>query len=103
MSLFATFEAFPFLPKGGSFIVGQGSLSTGTSRGSVHGIGVSGKTLLPLLPGRPLIGALWIEILLSPKISLVRQVLAVLSDGSFNPVVQVLVVVGWFKGEHGLL
>ena len=103
MSLFATFEAFPFLSKGGSFVVGQGSLSTGTSRGSVHGIGVLGKTLLPLLSGRPLIGAFRIEIFLPPKISLVRQVLAMLSDGSLDPIFQVLVVAGWFKGEHGFL
>ena len=102
VSLFATFEAFPFLSEGGSF-VGQGSPSTGTSRGSVHGIGVSGKTLLPLLSGRLLIGAFWIEIFPSPKISLVCQILAMQSDGSLNPVFQVLVVVGWLKGEHGFL
>ena len=87
VSLFATFETLPFLSKGGSFVIGQGSPSTGTSRGSVHGIGVPGKTLSPLLSGRPLIGAFWVEILPSSKIRLVRQVLAVLTDGSFDPIV----------------
>ena len=40
VSLLMTFEALPFLSEGGSFVIGQGSPSTGTSRGSVHGIGV---------------------------------------------------------------
>ena len=72
MSLFATFEAFPFLSEGSSFVIGQGSLSTGMSRGSVHGIGVYGKPLLPLLFGGLLIGVLWVEIPSSSKIRLVR-------------------------------
>ena len=103
MPLFVTLEAFPFLSEGGSFVVGQGSPSTGTSKGSVHGIGVPGKTLLPLLSGGPLIGAPWTEILLSSKIRLICEVFAVLLDSSFNPIVQVLIVASWFKGDHGLL
>ena len=103
VSLFATFEAFPFLSEGGSFVISQGSPSMGMSRGSVHGIGVPGKTLLPLLSGGLSIGALWIEILPSSKIRLVHQVLAMLMDGSLNPIVQVLVMASWFKGNHGLL
>ena len=61
------------------------------------------RTLLPLLPGRSLIGALWIEILPSSKIRLICQVFAMLPNGSFNPVVQCLVVMSWFEGNHGFL
>ena len=87
MSLFATFETLPFLSEGSSFVVGQGSPSTGTSRGSVHGILVPGKTLLPLLFGGALIGgAFWVEVLLSSKIRLICEVFAMLSDSSFDPV-----------------
>ena len=87
MSLFATLEALPFLSEGSSFIVGQGSPSTGTSRGKIHGIQVFGKTLLPLLFGGVLIGVSWIEILLSSKIRLISQVFAMLTDSSFNPII----------------
>ena len=71
MSLFATFETFAFLSEGDSFVVGQGSLGMGTSRGKIHGIWVFCKTLLPLLFGGSLIGVSWIEIFSSSKIRLV--------------------------------
>ena len=102
MSLFATFEAFPFLSKGGSFVVGQGSPGMGTSRGKIHGIWVLCKTLLPLLFGGSLIWSLGVE-LLSSKISLVCEVFTMLADSAFNPVLQSLIVMGWFKGEHRFL
>ena len=57
------------------------------SRGKIHGIWVFCKTLLPLLLGGALVGVSWIEVFSSSKISLVCQVFAVLSDGSFNPIV----------------
>ena len=86
MSLFVTFETPPFLSKGGSFIISQGSLGMGTSRGKIHGIWVFGKTLLPLLFGGLLIGVSGVEAFPSSKIRLVREVFAVLSDSSFDPV-----------------
>ena len=78
MPLFMTFETPPLLSKGSSFIIGQGSLGTGTSRGKIHGIGVFGKTLLPLLLGGSLIGVSWIEIFPSSKIRLVGHIFAVM-------------------------
>ena len=87
MSLFTTFEAPSFLSKGGSFIVSQGSLGTGMSKGKIHGIWVFGKTLLPLLFGGSLIvGISRVEVFPSSKIRLVCEVFAVLTDSSFNPV-----------------
>ena len=103
MSLFATFEALSFLSEGGSFVVGQGSLRTGTSRGKIHGIWVLRKTLLPLLSGRSLIWVSGIELLLSSKISLVCEVLAMLVDSTFNSVFQGLVMAGRFEGQHRFL
>ena len=103
MSLFATFETLPLLSEGSSFVISQGSPGTGTSRGKIHGIQVFGKTLLPLLLGGSLIGVSWIEILSSSKIRLVGQVFAMLTDSSFNPVVQILIVAGRFKSNHGFL
>jgi hypothetical protein len=44
-------ETFAFSAQPGHFIIGQGSPGMGTSRGKIHGIGVFGKTLLPLLFG----------------------------------------------------
>ena len=103
MSLFATFETLSLLSEGGSFVVCQGSLGTGMSRGKIHGIRVFGKTLLPLLLGGSLIGIPGIEVLLSSKIRLVGQVFAMLPDGSFNPVIQILIMAGWFESKHGFL
>ena len=97
MSLFATFEAFPFLSEGGSFVVGQGSPGTGTSRGKIHGIWVLRKTLLPLLFGGSLIWVSGVELPLSSKISLVCEVFAMLADSAFDPVLKGSVVTGWFK------
>ena len=71
MSLFVTFKALALLLEGGSFVVGQGSPGTGTSRGKIHGMWVLGKASLPLLFGGSLIGVPWIEILPSSKIRLV--------------------------------
>ena len=84
--LFVTFETPPFLPKGGSFVVSQGSPGTGTSRGKIHGIQVFCKTLLPLLFGGSLIGVSGVEAFLSSKIRLICEVFAMLSDSSFDPV-----------------
>ena len=95
-----TFEAFSFLSKGGSFVIGQGSLGTGTSRGKIHGIRVFGKPLLPLLFGRSLVGVPQIEVLPSSKIRLVCEVFAMLADSPFDPVIQVLVVACRFKCDH---
>ena len=103
MSLFATFEALPFLSESGSFVVGQGSPGTGTSRGKIHGIWVFRKTLLPLLSGGSLIWVSGVEFSLSPKIRLVGEIFAVLSDSAFYPVLQGLVMTGWFKCEHRFL
>ena len=100
MPLFTTLEASPFLSKGGSFIVSQGSLVMGMSRGKIHGIWVFGKTLLPLLFGGLLIGIPQVEVFSSPKIRLVCEVLAVLVDSSFDPVLQGLVIACGFKGNH---
>ena len=100
MSLFATFEALPLLSEGGSFIVGQGSPGMGTSRGKIHGIWVLRKTLLPLLFGRSLIWVSGVELPWSSKISLVREVFAMLMDSTLNPVFQGLVVAGWFECKH---
>ena len=71
MSLFATFETLALLPESGSFVISQGSLGTGTSRGKIHGIWVFCKASLPLLFGGSLIGVPGIEILSSPKIRLI--------------------------------
>ena len=68
MSLFATFETPSFLSEGGSFVIGQGSLGMGMSRGKIHGIRVFGKTLLPLLFGGSLVGIPWVEVFPSSKI-----------------------------------
>ena len=103
MSLFATFEAFSFLSKGGPFVVGQGSPGTGTSRGKIHGIGVLCKTLLPLLFGRSLVWVPRVEAFLPSKIRLVHEVFAVLADGPFDPVFQGLIVSRGFKGNHRFL
>ena len=103
MSLFATFEALPFLSEGGSFVVGQGSLGTGMSRGKIHGIWVLCKTLLPLLFGGSLVWVSWIEVLSSSKISLVGEIFAMLMNSSFNPVFEGLVMTGGFKSKHRLL
>ena len=100
MPLFAAFETFPFLSEGGTFVVCQGSSGTGTSRGKIHGIWVLCKTLLPLLFGRSLVWVLWVEFVSSSKISLVGKVFAVLTDGSFNPVFESLVVPGGFECQH---
>ena len=100
MSLLATFEAFPFLLEGGSFVVGQGSPGTGTSRGKIHGIWVLCKTLLPLLSGRSLIWVSGVELPLSSKISLVCEVFAMLTDSALNPVLQSLVVTSRFECKH---
>ena len=100
VSLFATFETFAFLSEGGSFVVGQGSLSTGMSRGKIHGIWVLCKTSLPLLFGRSLIGVSWIEIFSPSKIRLVGEIFAVLPDSAFYPVLQGLIMTGWFECEH---
>ena len=100
MSLFATFKALPFLSEGGSFIVGQGSPGTGTSRGKIHGIWVLRKTLLPLLSGGALIWVPGVELPLSSKISLVREVFAMLTDSTFDPVLKSLVMAGWFECKH---
>ena len=99
MSLFATFETFSFLLEGSSFVVGQGSPGTGTSRGKIHGIWVLCKTLLPLLFGGSLVRVSGVEFFLSPKIRLVGKVFAVLSDSAFYPVLQGLIVTGWFEGQ----
>ena len=66
--------------------VTQGSPGTGMSRGKIHGIWVLGKTLLPLLFGRSLIGVPWVEVFLPSKIRLVCEIFAVLADSSFDPV-----------------
>ena len=100
MSLFVTFEALPFLSEGGSFVVGQGSPGTGTSRGKIHGIWVLCKTLLPLLSGRSLIWVSGVELFLSSKISLVCEVFAMLVDSSLNPIFQGLVVTSRFECKH---
>ena len=100
MSLFATFETFAFLSESGSFVVGQGSPGTGTSRGKIHGIWVLRKTLLPLLSGRSLIWVPGVEPLLSSKISLIHEVFAMLADSALNPVLKGLVMTGWFKCKH---
>ena len=100
MSLFATFEALPFLSEGGSFVVGQGSLSTGTSRGKIHGIWVLRKTSLPLLLGRALVWVSGVELPLSSKISLIGEVFAMLADSTLNPVLKSLVMTGWFECKH---
>ena len=100
MSLFATFETLPFLSEGGSFIVGQGSPGTGTSRGKIHGIRVFCKTLLPLLFGGSLIWVSGVELLLSSKISLVREVFAMLTNSALDPVLKSLVMAGWFECKH---
>ena len=103
MSLFATFETLPFLPEGGSFIISQGSPGMGTSRGKIHCIWVLCKTLLPLLFGGSLIWVSGVELPLSPKISLVGEVFAVLLNSALYPVLQSLVVTGWFESKHRLL
>ena len=103
MSLFVTFETLPLLSEGGSFVVSQGSLGMGTSRGKIHGIWVFRKPFLPLLFGGSLVGGSLIEVLPSSKIRLVGQVFAMLTDSPFNPVIQSLVVSSGFKGDHGLL
>ena len=100
MSLFVTFEALPFLSEGGSFVVGQGSPGMGTSRGKIHGIWVLCKTLLPLLSGGSLIWVSGVELLLSSKISLVREVFAMLTDSALDPVLKSLVVTSWFECKH---
>ena len=100
MSLFATFKAFPFLSEGGSFVVGQGSPGMGTSRGKIHGIWVLRKTLLPLLSGGALIRVSGVELPWSSKISLVREVFAMLMDSTLDPVLKSLVMAGWFKCKH---
>ena len=100
MSLFATFKALPFLSKGGSFVVGQGSPGTGTSRGKIHGIWVLRKTLLPLLFGGLLIWVSGVELPLSSKISLVREVFAMLTNSALDPVFKGLVMASWFECEH---
>ena len=103
MSLFAAFETFALLPRGSSFVVGQGSLGMGTSRGKIHGILVLCKTLLPLLFGGPLVLVSWVEVFPSSKIRLVCEVFAMLTDGFFNPVFQSLIMVGRFESDHGFL
>ena len=100
MSFFVTFEALPFLSEGGSFIVGQGSPGTGTSRGKIHGIWVLRKTLLPLLSGGLLIWVSGVELPLSSKISLVCEVFAMLTNSTLDPILKSLVVTGWFKCKH---
>ena len=101
MPFFVTFEALPFLSEGGSFVVSQGSLGTGTSRGKIHGIWVFRKTLLPLLSGRSLVSG--VELLLSSKISLVCEVFAMLVDSALNPVLKSLVMMGRFECQHRFL
>jgi hypothetical protein len=49
MSLAFALETFSFLAQLVHFVVCEGSPGTGTSRGKIHGIGVFGKSLLPLL------------------------------------------------------
>ena len=72
----------------------------GTSRGKIHGIWVLCKTLLPLLSGRSLIWVPGVELPLSPKISLVCEVFAMLTDSPLDPIFQVLVVTSWFECQH---
>ena len=104
MSLFPAFETLPFLAEGVSFVVGQGSLGMGTSRSKIHGIWVFCKALFPLLfGGAPIVWDLLIEVFLCSKVHLVHEVLAVLVDSTFDPIFQVLVVSGWFKGYHRFL
>ena len=100
MPLFATFKALPFLLEGVSFVVGQGSPSTGTSRGKIHGMWVFCKTLLPLLFGGSLIWVSGVEFPLSSKISLVCEILAMLADSAFDPILKGLVVTRWFECQH---
>src|ERR1700744_5410556 len=100
MSLLATFKALSLLSESGSFVVGQGSPGTGTSRGKIHGIWVLCKTLLPLLSRGSLIWVSGVVLLLSSKISLVCEVLAMLTDSSLDPIFQGLVVTSWFKCKH---
>ena len=71
--------------------------------GHYRNIWVLCKTLLPLLFGGSLIWISGVELPLSPKISLVGEVFAVLMDSALYPVLQSLIVTGWFKCEHRLL
>ena len=100
MSLLATFKALSLLSESGSFVIGQGSPGTGTSRGKIHGIWVLCKTLLPLLSCGSLIRVSGVELSWPSKISLICEVFAMLTDSTLDPVFEGLVMASWFKCKH---
>ena len=96
-------ETPPFLHEAASFIFGRGSPGTGTSSRSVHGIGVFGKTLLPLLFGRATRGIVLVATAGVSKISLECEEFAVVLDGSLMPVAKFSVSVHRLHLHHGFL
>jgi hypothetical protein len=75
VSLAFALEALAFLVQFGHFVVCEGSPGTGMSRGKIHGIGVFGKSLLPLLFGGFSASSAFVEK------SLDLQKFAMVSDG----------------------
>ena len=71
------------------------------SRGKIHGIWVFCKPLLPLLfRGSLIVLEPLIGIFLGAKVSLESEVFTMLSDCSFDPVVQSTVVFDGFEAYH---
>ena len=96
-------ETLPLLHKMASFVFSQGSPGTGTSSRSVRGIWIFGKTLLPLLFEGSSRGVVFVVAAGTAKIHLELEEFAMVSDGSFDPVTEFLVLIHWFHLHHCFL